>query len=116
MRPSAADQISFTHHALARIRQRGVRAAALSLVFAEADQWHHVGQGAVAERISRQKRKWLQRNGTPVALLEAASDLVVVFADDGVLMTVISHPERRGRRYLGADRTNPRRRAARKRR
>ena len=114
MNSSETDEISFTHHALARIRQRGVRADALSLVLAEADERHHVGRGAVAERISRAKRKWLQQSGTPGALLDVARDLVVVFAVDGAVMTVISHPVQRGRVYLGADRTRSRRRMVRK--
>jgi hypothetical protein len=116
MQTTAADEITFTHHALARIRQRGVRAEALSLVLAEADQAHHVGGGAVAEHISREKRRRLERGGVPVAVLEAACQLVVVFAENGAVMTIISHPSHRGRVYLGADRTNPRRHAARTRR
>jgi len=113
MHLNGSDAISFTHHALARIRQRGVRSEALALVLAEADERHHVGNSAVAERISRQRRDWLCRNGTSVSVLDAARDLVVVFANDGAIMTVIGHPDRRGRIYRGADRTGPRRRAAR---
>jgi len=112
MRISTSDEISFTHHAMARIQQRGVRLEALTLVLTEADQQHHVGRGAVAERISRHKRDWLRRNGAPVAVVEAAGDLVVVFAEDGAIMTVICRPTQRGRVYLGAERNNPRRHAA----
>jgi hypothetical protein len=115
MQAKQTDEIIFTHHALARIRQRGVRTEALSLVFAEADQRHHIGRGAVAERISRERRKRLERDGTPASLLEAACGLVLVFASDGALMTVVSHPDHRGRLYLGAERTNPRRHAIRQR-
>lgn len=114
MNSNATDEISFTHHALARIRQRGVQADALSLVLAEADERHHVGRGAVAERISRAKRKWLRQSGTPGALLDVARELVVVFAVDGAVMTVISHPGQKGRVYLGADRTRLRYRVTRK--
>ena len=116
MQLNQTDEIGFTHHALARIRQRGVRSEALSLVLAEADQQHHIGGGAVAERISRDKRKSLQRSGVSCTVLEAACQLVVVFAEDGAVMTVISHPSHRGRVYLGGEVTKPRRRVVRTRR
>jgi hypothetical protein len=115
MQLNQTDEIGFTHHALARIRQRGVRSEALSLVLAEADQQHYVGGGAIAERISRDKRKRLQRTGIACTLLDAACQLVVVFAEDGAVMTVISHPSHRGRVYLGGELANPRRRVMRNR-
>ena len=112
MQSKATYEIAFTNHALARIRQRGVRSAALALVLAEADEQHHVGGGAVAERISREKRDQLRRYGVSTSALDAARDLVVVFAQNGAVMTVIAHTDHRGRNYRGADRTSPRRRTA----
>lgn len=101
--------VMFTRHAWGRIRQRGVRGEALRLVLAEADERRHVGGGAVAEWISRQRRRRLLRDGMPPALVEDCRDIVVVVAPDGAVITVVTYPRNGLPSYRGDARPNCRR-------
>jgi len=102
--------VVFTRHAWARVRQRGVRGEALRLVLAEADERRHVGGGAVAEWISRHRRRRLLRDGMPPALVEDCRDIVVVVAPDKSVMTVVTYPKNGTPSYRGDARPNRRRR------
>ena len=77
-----------TEHANVRMRQRGIRDAALAFVLANADKSLFVGKGCRERWISRRELKELRRSGAPVSLLERSGSLSVVISEDEAVVTV----------------------------
>lgn len=93
---------AISHHAAARIRQRGIRTGALDLVLRLGDRDRPVGGGCTAVSISRRRLGALRAGGWPPHLLDQAKRLTVVEADDGAVVTVLHRRGRAGRRYWRA--------------
>jgi hypothetical protein len=92
--------LTTTHHATARLRQRGVRDDVATAAFDFADREVELGDGKVALSLTRRALKRL-RAARGAAIAERAKSLVLVVADN-TLVSVIRHGGRRGRCYVSS--------------
>ena len=87
-----------TAHAAKRSQQRAIRVEIIDFVLDEADQERHVGGGCRSYWISQQELARLRKAGRDSALLERATNIVViVHPEDGAVITAMHGYSRRAR-------------------
>jgi hypothetical protein len=72
------NSLYMTAHAAKRSQQRAIRVGIINFVLDEADQERHVGGGCCRYWISQQELSRLRKAGRDTALLERASNIVVI--------------------------------------
>ncbi|MDP6475055.1 MAG: hypothetical protein QF894_09150 [Alphaproteobacteria bacterium] len=92
------NSLYLTAHAAKRSQQRAIRVGIIDFVLNEADQERHVGGGCRSYWISQQELARLRKAGRDNALLERASNIVViVHPEDGAVITAMHGYSRRAR-------------------
>ena len=88
-------------HAERRAQQRGVSLDTMNFVITHADVWLHAGEGRRTARISQRQLGQLSREGVPAALIERATNVVMLIDPvAGIIVTVLhDHGSRSGRMY-----------------
>ena len=110
---SGANMETFTSHAEARVRQRGIRHDALDVLLDRHDTLLFAGAGRVSVALSRRGGAGLVAEGYPPGTVEAARRLVAVVEDDtGTVVTVLWCRGREARRHRRQMDTFKRRRVA----
>ncbi len=101
----------FTLHALARLRQRGIREGQCTQVLDWADTARDVGGNCHAVSCSAAGLRRARAGGVPPQLLERLAGLVLIIGADGVIVTVVNRPTWFARFQRGHARLSSRERA-----